>query len=137
MIQDGTSFNDILFAVAVGDDGSVALGGRTVGLFGSDADGNSDFVAIKLDKDGNEEWRWQDGNTNNNEFTCADVGADGSIVMAGNTGVGGEDSAFVSSSRKDFAAVKFDGNGTVEWEWMVSMIRTRRVNLSSSARHNV
>ncbi|CAN0006754.1 unnamed protein product, partial [Sphacelaria rigidula] len=119
MTQDGTPFNDILFAVAVGEDGSVALGGRTVGLFGTDASGGNDYVAIKLDKDGVEEWRWQYGNTNNNEFTCVDVGPDGSIVMAGNTGAGGEDNAFLSSSHKDFAAVKFDTDGNVKWEWEV------------------
>lgn len=51
-----------IFAAAARGDGSVVLGGTVVGSFakvfagGSDT---SDFIAVAMDEDGNELWRWQ------------------------------------------------------------------------------
>lgn len=48
-------------AVARGD-GSVVLGGHTYGSFANHFTGDTDaadFLAIAIDKDGNELWRWQ------------------------------------------------------------------------------
>lgn len=47
-------------AVAIGEDGSVVLAGKTSGHWAGEADGMTfDFAAVKLDADGREMWRWQ------------------------------------------------------------------------------
>jgi len=48
-------------AAAVRGDGSVVVGGHTFGSFATDfvEDGATDFIAVALDEDGNELWRWQ------------------------------------------------------------------------------
>ena len=49
-------------AAAVRGDGSIVVGGLTSGSFATDfvgEDGAMDFIAVALDEDGNELWRWQ------------------------------------------------------------------------------
>lgn len=43
-------------------DGSIVMAGKSHGIFAtnlSTADGSSDFVAVAIDKNGEELWRWQ------------------------------------------------------------------------------
>ena len=58
--QDGTGLNDTFKAAAAsGGDGSVILAGSSSGNWSGVTLGEMDFIAIKLDSDGNEMWRWQ------------------------------------------------------------------------------
>lgn len=69
--QGGTAEYDYATDVSMADDGSVVMSGRSKGDFTgfnasvsgssstSSADLESIFVAIKLDSEGTEVWRWQ------------------------------------------------------------------------------
>lgn len=57
--QGGSAGNDLIFAVAIAEDGSVVLAGRTNGSWVGENAGQSDFAAVKLQADGKEIWRWQ------------------------------------------------------------------------------
>lgn len=58
--QDGTERQDHLTSVIAGDNGSVIMSGHTRGVFqGKMNAGHEDAVAIKLDRNGAELWRWQ------------------------------------------------------------------------------
>lgn len=57
--QSGTSVDDSFFAVAMATDGTVVLAGETEGGWSGKPSGGSDFVAMKLDEQGLELWRWQ------------------------------------------------------------------------------
>lgn len=58
--QDGTVDYDVMNSVIVAEDASIILAGYTRGDFtGSNSDVKEAMVAVKLDKDGNEIWRWQ------------------------------------------------------------------------------
>lgn len=60
VLQGGTTEDDTLTAVAVNQvDGSMVFAGKTDGDWGKENAGKSDFVAMKLDIDGNLLWRWQ------------------------------------------------------------------------------
>lgn len=59
MLQEGTEEWDRIYAAAGADDGSVTIAGNTLGSYGAENAGNFDFVAIKIDRDGNTIWRWQ------------------------------------------------------------------------------
>ena len=57
--QNGTSGGDNLKGVAIAQDGSIVVAGDTTGSYGRENEGGLDFVAIKLDSDGNVQWAWQ------------------------------------------------------------------------------
>lgn len=57
--QDGTEEFDSISAAVVGDDASILLAGYSSGNWSGNARGQADFVAVNLDADGNELWRWQ------------------------------------------------------------------------------
>lgn len=57
--QDGTSGDDKLHAAATAEDGSVLMAGWTSGNWDGAKGGFYDFVAVKLDADGNVLWNWQ------------------------------------------------------------------------------
>lgn len=52
------------------------------------------------------------------EITCAAVGDDGSIVVAGNTDDGLYDHP-LAPSHQDFTATKLDADGNMLWQWKV------------------
>jgi len=58
-MQDGSEEWDIIYAAAGADDGSVIIAGQSYGSYGAENAGNSDFVAVKIDNDGNTIWAWQ------------------------------------------------------------------------------
>lgn len=49
----------MFFCVAVGKDGSALLAGSSTGSWDGIHLGGRDFVAVKVDSDGKELWRWQ------------------------------------------------------------------------------
>ena len=59
MLQNGTEEWDTIFAAAGADDGSVIIAGDTLGSYGAENAGYLDFVAVKIDSDGNTIWAWQ------------------------------------------------------------------------------
>lgn len=48
-----------MYAVAAAEDDSILLAGYTADTFDGANTGGLDFAAVKLDRDGNEMWRWQ------------------------------------------------------------------------------
>ncbi|CAN0410202.1 unnamed protein product, partial [Pylaiella littoralis] len=96
-------------------DGSVVLVGRTEGVWGDEQIGTTDFVAVALDEDGGELWRWQDGY----EFsysTIRDVAAlaDDSLVLVGSTA---GDYGGTNAGDTDFVIVKLTAGGVLDWTW--------------------
>lgn len=59
MLQNGTEELDVIYAAAGADDGSVIIAGITGGSYGAENAGLWDFVAIKIDSNGNFIWAWQ------------------------------------------------------------------------------
>lgn len=57
--QEGTSENDNLYGVAVDQDGSAVFTGLSAGEWDGVSSGDQDFVAVKIDRNGEELWRWQ------------------------------------------------------------------------------
>lgn len=57
--QGGTDGDDQLTSAVPAGDGSVVLSGDTNGSFSGSNTGGFDFVAVKLDADGNVLWKWQ------------------------------------------------------------------------------
>ncbi|CAM9350235.1 unnamed protein product [Scytosiphon promiscuus] len=103
--QNGTSGDDLFFAVAVGEDGSSVLAGES----------EMDFAVVKLDADGNTLWHFQDGTDGEDVASGVVISPeDGSVVVVGST-QGDWDGT--SSGEEDFAAFKLDSNGTLIWKW--------------------
>ncbi|CAM9508827.1 unnamed protein product [Ascophyllum nodosum] len=116
--QEGTSNSAgaYVYGAAARADGSVVLCGCTFGSFADSfyGDGEStDFLAITIDEDGNELWRWQDGpGTGINVLYAAAAFDDDSVVLVGSTSgnwTGSHSGGF------DFAAVKLGSSGEEEW----------------------
>ena len=57
--QNGTSGEDELRSVAIAQDGSIVVAGGTSGSYDRESEGGFDFVALKLDSNGNVQWAWQ------------------------------------------------------------------------------
>lgn len=58
--QEGATGDESFLAAAATDDGGVVVAGYSNGTIdGVVSEGSSDFLAVKLDADGVEEWRWQ------------------------------------------------------------------------------
>lgn len=58
-LQGGTTVADVLSTVLVDEEGSVIMAGYTSGSFLETGAGEEDYLAVKLDSDGNEIWIWQ------------------------------------------------------------------------------
>ncbi|CAM9931836.1 unnamed protein product, partial [Ascophyllum nodosum] len=83
--QGGTDGDDYMYSVVVGNDGSVVVAGYTAGSWACANLGEVDFAAVKLDKDGKELWRWQEGTPLKDKIFAAVATEDGSVVLAGYT----------------------------------------------------
>ena len=61
VLQDGTEAAawDNIYAAAGADDGSVIIAGNSAGSYEDLNAGSYDFVAVKIDGDGNTVWKWQ------------------------------------------------------------------------------
>eukprot|EP00904_Undaria_pinnatifida_P006344 jgi/Undpi1/283/HiC_scaffold_1.g00279.m1 len=115
--QNGTSEVDEIYAAVVVEGDTVVLAGYTFGNWTSahGGDNDTDFAAVKLDREGKYLWSWQNGTTGNDELYGAANGRDGSIVLAGVT-EGAWKGAHAGGLR-DFCAVKLDADGGEVWRW--------------------
>lgn len=59
VLQDATEEQDEIQAAAAANNGSVIIAGYTEGSYGAVNAGSGDFVAVKIDRDGNILWQWQ------------------------------------------------------------------------------
>lgn len=59
MKQGGTSEDDVFLGGGMGDNSSVILVGSSYGNWADTNKGGEDFIAVKLDADGNILWKWQ------------------------------------------------------------------------------
>ncbi|CAN0100846.1 unnamed protein product, partial [Sphacelaria rigidula] len=110
----GTTAEDYFTSVAVGRDGNVVMAGHTAGDWDEVNAGEEDFAAVKLDQDGLELWRWQEGTPLADKIFATAVTEDGSIILAGYTegNWGG-----TSAGGSDMAAVKLSSDGELLWRW--------------------
>ncbi|CAN0417589.1 unnamed protein product, partial [Pylaiella littoralis] len=118
--QDGTERDDALRCAVATDDGGVVVGGYTYGTYdGVASEGPEDFVALKLDSDGNVEWIWQDGSDEDDYMQACTLTADGNVVLAGYTNgewLGSKPGASA------IAAVKLDiTDGSVVWDYQAGV----------------
>ncbi|CAN0028156.1 unnamed protein product [Pylaiella littoralis] len=118
--QDGTEDRDVLACAVATDDGGVVVGGYTTGTYnGVASEGLEDFVALKLDSDGNVEWIWQDGSDEEDYIQACTLTADGNVVLAGFTNGEWLGSQPGTSA---IAAVKLDvTDGSVVWDYQAGV----------------
>ncbi|CAN0127648.1 unnamed protein product [Ectocarpus sp. 12 AP-2014] len=131
--QNGTDAEDSLTACSLGPESASSettfLAGRcrfTLGDWAAENAGGSDWVAVKLDSDGNELWSLQGGGSGDDSVTAVATGEDGSIVLAldvptssatssgsssNSSTTGGESAAF------QFEIMKLSGDGGQLWHW--------------------
>ncbi|CAM9897040.1 unnamed protein product, partial [Ectocarpus sp. 8 AP-2014] len=116
--QGGTAESDVCSAAVVAEDGSIVLAGYTVGSWGgSEANaGEEDLVVVKLDKDGNELWQWQEGTSLKDRLFAAALCEDGGFVLAGYS-EGDWAAADAGAGGSDLIAVKLSPEGEVLWRW--------------------
>ncbi len=132
--QLGTSALDWTQGVGLGPDGGVLLAGSTEGSFAADNAGERDMIAVCLDADGNEKWRWQTGSLgadsafeirHNGEFTIVSGSSEGDgldirigilhkLDQAGKT-AGGFTATPGGSDAVDFTGLDVADDGTVYW----------------------
>jgi hypothetical protein len=97
-------YGDAIFSVVQTSDGGYTLAGLTMLFFA----GDFDFLLIKTDSFGNEQWSETYGGTNDDVASSVVQTSDGGYTLAGSTesfGVGGY----------DFWLVKTDAEGNMEW----------------------
>ncbi|CAM9980650.1 unnamed protein product [Ectocarpus sp. 12 AP-2014] len=119
--QEGTTGEDTMSDAAATDDGGVVVGGYFNGtLSGVASEGLGDFIAIKFDSDGTEEWRWQQEGTEKDEVisTCSKT-ADGNVVL---TGLTQGDWVETNTGLWALVAVKLDvADGSVIWRYQAGV----------------
>jgi hypothetical protein len=90
-------------AIAIDHSGNVYVTG-TSGTFGS---GDSDYVTIKYNNSGQQQWivRYNGGANSDDEATAIAVDASGNVYVTGHSG----------SSSSDYATIKYDRSGQQQW----------------------
>ncbi|CAM9620673.1 unnamed protein product [Ectocarpus fasciculatus] len=102
--------------MAMAEDGSVVCVGTTDGSWDGDTNGGNDFAAFRLDGNGQEIWRYQNG-TEEDELMLGAAMADGemSVVV---TGITYGDFNGSSNGDSDLVVVKLDAaSGTEIWRY--------------------
>ena len=97
---------DRAYAVAVDGNGNVYAAGDSF------AGGYSDFMTVKYDASGAEQWRTQPGNalnTFNNSIRALAVDPTGGVIVTGYTAAGA-----------DFLTIKYSANGVEQWKRTVN-----------------
>ncbi|CAM9360961.1 unnamed protein product [Scytosiphon promiscuus] len=115
--QDGSSETDLMYAVAGTEDEGVVLAGFTDGTWSVDNAGASDFAAVKLDSDGIEVWRYQDGTNSTDMVRDVEVQADGSVLLAGTTGGDWTGLNDGGDGGGDWALISLSTDGEENWRW--------------------
>lgn len=72
-VQDGTAEDDALTSAVLTADGNIVLSGRTLGDFDGEQVGFYDAVAVKLNADGEELWRYQVKHAALYESSCQSI----------------------------------------------------------------
>lgn len=110
--------NDVARAMKIQADGKIVVGGT------SNANGNSDFALVRYNADGSIDQTFGGGlvltpigNGNNNLYDLA-IQSDGKIVVAGDANNG---------TYSDFAAARYNVNGTPDSSFGINGIITQRV----------
>ncbi|CAM9524878.1 unnamed protein product, partial [Ectocarpus sp. 13 AM-2016] len=114
--ENVTTDNDYALGIAMAEDGSVVCVGTTDGDWDGDNNGRNDFAAFRLDGNGEEIWRYQNG-TDEDDFLdgAAMVDGDMSVVMVGETYGSFSGS---SNGESDMAVVKLDAaSGAEIWRY--------------------
>jgi hypothetical protein len=110
----GTQDSDYAGSVAVSNDGSVYVLGRTNGAFpGQTNIGSEDVFLRKLDSQGNEEWTRQFGTELRDEPSDVEVDDQGNIYVAGvtRTALPGQ----IKTRNEDAYVRKYDSDGNETW----------------------
>ncbi|CAM9944679.1 unnamed protein product, partial [Ectocarpus sp. 12 AP-2014] len=97
------------------------------------SEGLGDFIAIKFDSDGTEEWRWQQDGTEKDEVisTCSKT-ADGNVVL---TGITQGDWVETNAGLWALVAVKLDvTDGSVIWQYQAGVPSSSVVSRGSASR---
>lgn len=110
---------DIAFGVAVGTDGSVVVGGRTLGTL---AGGTSDAFVLKYNLSGTLVWTRQFGTAGADEVSSVSIQEPGgAVVMAGHTSI-----ALAGQSVAGPFVSRYDSSGTFEWARQFGPLTTDR-----------
>ncbi|CAM9445750.1 unnamed protein product [Ectocarpus fasciculatus] len=119
------------YGVAASDSGSVvSVGMINDGEWATPSVGGYDFIAYKVDGDGNLLWKWQDGTTGVDILSAvASVDEEGSVVMAGLTSL---DFSDPSVGGNDFVAIKLDSGGTTLWTWQDGTISNDKIQAAAA-----
>ncbi|MEO8102270.1 MAG: SBBP repeat-containing protein [Betaproteobacteria bacterium] len=95
--------DDLAYAIALGPGGDVLVTGS------SQSNGQSDYLTVKYDSNGVEQWRAvMDGAAQGDDFAYAiAVDAAGTVIVTG--------ASFVGSNNFDYVTVKYSTAGTEQW----------------------
>ncbi|CAM9819697.1 unnamed protein product [Scytosiphon promiscuus] len=132
--QEGSAGDELFSSAAATDDGGVVLAGYSNGTFnGVASEGLTDFLAVKLDADGDVEWYWQQEGTDGEEdINACSKTTDGNVVLSGTTS---GDWYGVNSGYNAWVAVKLDvTDGSVIWRYQASLEDLGTIPFASAAR---
>jgi len=112
--QFGTTNSDQINAMKTGTDGSIYVGGYTLGSFSGYANsGSRDVFIAKYDTSGTQIWLRQFGTTGTDSIYVMTTGTDGSIYVGGATN--GSFSGYTIIGGYDAFVAKYDTSGTQIW----------------------
>ena len=101
----GGAETELTYSLTATTDGGYAL----CGITGSVVEGASDFLLIKTDADGNQEWiQTYDGQNADSAFALVEA-SDGGFVLVGSTN-------FSLESNSDVLLIKTDSSGNLQWK---------------------
>jgi regulation of enolase protein 1 (concanavalin A-like superfamily) len=101
----GGAETELTYSLTATADGGYAL----CGITGSIAEGASDFLLIKTDADGNQEWiKTYHGEKSDSAFALVEA-SDGGFVLVGSTN-------FSLESKSDVLLIKTDSSGNLQWK---------------------
>lgn len=117
----GGSDFDVLFGIAVLDDGSMVVAGESKSSIGGDktvaSQGGSDYWVLKLDTEGNILWQNAFGGSSDDILRGFNTTADGGFLLTGHSfsGISG-DKTEANNGLEDYWVVKIDSNGVFQWD---------------------
>lgn len=117
---------DILASMSENKDETILLGGyaksEKVGLKRSDSRGINDYVAIKIDKEGEEKWRQEVGSSGDDILQSLIKTRDGGYVLAGTTNGAVSSDKNSIQGRHDFWVVKLKDKENDEDEEGIALV---------------